>query len=77
MTARLLAGSRSGPAALALTETEVHESYLITALRVKPPGDYERPGEIVECTPLGYALLFGGASERRTVTLLREHGAAE
>jgi len=47
------------------------------AVRAKLPGDYERPGEIVECTPLGYALLFGGASERRTVTLLREHGAAE
>jgi ankyrin repeat protein len=47
------------------------------ALRVKLPGDYERPGETVECTPLGYALLFGGASQRRTVTLLRERGAAE
>jgi ankyrin repeat protein len=43
----------------------------------KLPGDYERPGEIVECTPLGYALLFGGSSERKTVTLLREHGAVE
>jgi len=47
------------------------------AVRVKLPGDYERPGEIVECTALGYALLFGGASERRTVTLLRERGAVE
>ena len=47
------------------------------AVRAKLPGDYERPGEIVECTPLGYALLFGGASQRRTVTLLRERGAAE
>jgi len=47
------------------------------ALRVKLPGDYERPVEIVECTPLGYALLFGGASQRRTVTLLRERGAVE
>jgi len=46
-------------------------------VRVKLPGDYERPGEIVECTPLGYALLFGGESQRRTVALLREHGAAE
>jgi ankyrin repeat protein len=46
-------------------------------VRVKLPGDYERPGEIVECTPLGYALLFGGASQRRTVTLLRERGAVE
>jgi hypothetical protein len=44
---------------------------------VKIPGSYERPGEIVECTPLGYALLFGGDSQRRTVTLLREWGAVE
>src|SRR5260370_39152168 len=44
-------------------------------VRVKLPGDYERPGEIVECTALGYALLFGGASHGRTVTLLRERGA--
>jgi ankyrin repeat protein len=47
------------------------------AIRVKLPGDYERPGEIVECTVLGYALLFGGASQRKTVTLLRELGAVE
>jgi ankyrin repeat protein len=46
-------------------------------VRAKLPGDYERPGEIVECTPLGYALLFGGASQRRTVALLRERGAVE
>ncbi len=46
-------------------------------VRVKLPGDYERPGEIVECTPLGYALLFGGESQRRTVTLLGERGAVE
>jgi hypothetical protein len=26
---------------------------------------------------VGYALLFGGASQRRTVTLLRERGAVE
>jgi ankyrin repeat protein len=47
------------------------------SLRVKLPGDYERPGEIVECTPLGYALLFGGDRQRRTVRLLREWGAVE
>jgi len=46
-------------------------------VRAKLPGDYERPGEIVECTALGYALLFGGESQRRTVTLLRERGAVE
>jgi ankyrin repeat protein len=47
------------------------------AVRVKLPGDYERPGEIVECTALGYALLFGGPPQRRTVSLLRERGAVE
>jgi hypothetical protein len=29
-------------------------------LRARLPGHHERPGEIVECTPLGYALLFPG-----------------
>ena len=47
------------------------------SLRVKLPGGYERPGEVVECTPLGYALLFGGDNQRRTITLLREWGAVE
>lgn len=47
------------------------------AICVKLPGAYERPGEIVECTPLGYTLLFGGESHRRTVALLREWGAVE
>jgi hypothetical protein len=47
------------------------------AVRVKLPGDYERPGEIVECTALGYALLFGGPRQRSTVALLRERGAVE
>jgi ankyrin repeat protein len=47
------------------------------AVRAKLPGDYDRPGEIVECTALGYALLFGGESQRKTVTLLRERGAVE
>jgi hypothetical protein len=47
------------------------------AVRVRLPGDYERPGEIVECTAVGYALLFGGAPQRRTVSLLRKRGAVE
>ena len=47
------------------------------SIRAKVPGDYERPGEIVECTALGYALLFGGVTQRRTVALLRERGATE
>jgi ankyrin repeat protein len=47
------------------------------SLRVRLPGSYERPGEIVECTPLGYALLFGGDSQRRAITLLKDWGAVE
>src|ERR1044071_5289200 len=46
-------------------------------VRAKLPGDYERAGEVVECTVLGYALRFGGSGERRTVALLRERGAPE
>jgi len=57
------------------------------SLRVKLPGHYQRPGEVVECTPLGYALLFPGTHDRsptrvistesRSVTLLRNLGAPE
>ncbi len=46
------------------------------SVRAKLPGHYERPGEVVECTPLGYALRFPGG-ENKTVTILRERGAAE
>jgi ankyrin repeat protein len=47
-------------------------------VRVKLPGDYERPGQIIECTSLGYALLFpGGTTQGKTVTFLRERGAEE
>jgi ankyrin repeat protein len=50
------------------------------SVRVKLPGHYERPGEVVECTPLGYALRFPGnehKNEYKTVTFLRERGAEE
>jgi ankyrin repeat protein len=46
------------------------------SIRVKLPGHYEIPDEVVECAPLGYALWFPG-DEGKTVTLLREQGAAE
>jgi ankyrin repeat protein len=46
------------------------------SIRAKLPGAYERPGEVVECAPLGYALRFPGG-EGKTVTLLREHCAVE
>ena len=46
------------------------------SLRVRLPGHYERPGEVVECTPLGYALRFPGTAGK-TVALLRQRGAVE
>jgi hypothetical protein len=46
------------------------------AVRVKLPGHYERIDEVVECTPLGYALRFPG-SETKTVALLRQRNAPE
>jgi ankyrin repeat protein len=49
-------------------------------LRVKLPGYYQRPGEVVECTPLGYAERFPGdehKNEHKTVAFLRERGAQE
>jgi ankyrin repeat protein len=50
------------------------------SIRAKLPGHYERPDEVVECTPLGYALLFPGAewkNEAKTINLLRQRGAPE
>ena len=41
------------------------------SLRAKLPGHYERPDEIVDCTPLGYALLFPG-NQGPTSAFLRE-----
>jgi len=45
------------------------------SVRVKLPGHYERPDEVVDCTPLEYAVLFPGG-ETKTVTLLRERCGA-
>ena len=49
------------------------------SVRVMLPGHYERPDEVVECTPLGYALRFPGKElpNERTVTLLKERGGLE
>ena len=51
------------------------------AVRAKLPGHYERLDEMVECTPLGYALRFPGSefrsSNEKTVRLLRERGGLE
>lgn len=51
------------------------------SVRVKLPGHYEGLNEVVECTPLGYALRFPGLSHHapnpQTCALLRDWGAAE
>jgi len=73
-TAIFHAVTQSGDDGLLVTQLLLERGADLS-LRVKLPGSYERPGEIVECTPLGYALLFGGARQRTTVTLLRERGA--
>jgi hypothetical protein len=47
-------------------------------VRAVLPGHYEREDEIVECTPLGYALRFPeGETSRNTVALLKAHAAPE
>jgi ankyrin repeat protein len=46
------------------------------SVRVKLPGHYQRAGEVVKCTPLGYAMLFPG-KENPAVTLLRERGGEQ
>jgi len=46
------------------------------SVRAKLPGHYERPDEVVECTPLEYALRFPGG-EGNTVKLLRATGGEE
>ena len=49
------------------------------SVRATLAGSYERPDEVVECTPLGYALRFQqeSYSEGRTIAFLRERGAIE
>jgi len=46
------------------------------SIRVRLPGHYERPDEVIECTPLGYARRFPGL-DGKTVALLRERGGEE
>lgn len=46
------------------------------SIQARVPGHYERPGETVDCTPLGYALLFPG-HDGATVRVLRACEAPE
>jgi ankyrin repeat protein len=50
------------------------------SIRAKVPGHYERPGEVLECTALGYAVHFenepkGPPDKARTVAALQARGA--
>src|SRR6188768_377162 len=46
------------------------------SIRAKIPGHYERPNEVVECTPLGYASMLvdepSRADKRKTLAFRRE-----
>jgi ankyrin repeat protein len=65
---------------LAVTELLIERGADLS-IRARVPGHYERPLEIVECTPLGYAKRFqhvpNRADKTRTIALLRTKGAAE
>ena len=47
------------------------------SVRAKLPGHYEQPDEVIDCTPLGYAMRFQQESQPRgaTVAFLQERGA--
>jgi ankyrin repeat protein len=51
------------------------------SIKAKLPGHYERLDEVVECTPLGYALRFPGSelpgANEKTINLLRARGGVE
>lgn len=47
-------------------------------VRARVRGHYERAGEIVECTPLGFALYLEEVTRKlQTIAFLRDHGATE
>ena len=48
------------------------------SVRAKVRGHYERAGEFVDCTVLGYALHLEEVTQKpKTVAFLRQHGAPE
>jgi ankyrin repeat protein len=70
-TAIFHAATQTGDFGLSIVKFLVDRGADLT-VRAKLPGHYEKPGETVDCTPLGYALLFPGNSP--TSAFLREHG---
>lgn len=69
---------RAGDRGLAVTKLLLERGADL-GVRAKLPGHYERPDEIVDCTPLGYALRFPGEDRPNsaTIELLRAHAAGE
>jgi ankyrin repeat protein len=74
-TAIFHAASQFRDAGLAVAQLLIERAADLS-IRVKLPGHYERPGEVVECTLLEYALQFPG-TQVKTVGLLRERGGVE
>jgi ankyrin repeat protein len=71
-TAIFHAATQGGDCGLSIVRFLVDRGADLT-VRAKLPGHYEKPGEIVDCTPLEYALLFPG-NQGPTSAFLREHG---
>jgi ankyrin repeat protein len=71
-TAIFHAATQGGDSGLPIVKFLVDRGADLT-VRAKVPGHYEEPGQIVDCTPLGYALLFPG-NQGPTSAFLREHG---
>src|SRR5262249_27681206 len=74
-TALFHAVTQSGAGGLSVAELLLDRGADLS-VRAKVPGHYEQPGEVVECTALGYAMRFPGAGGK-TVTLLRERSGME
>ncbi len=74
-TAVFHAATQFDDAGLPLVQLLIEHDADLT-VRARLPGHYERPGEVVECTPLGYARHFPGKAGK-TVAWLRKHGALE
>ena len=77
-TALFHAVTQFGDAGLPMAQFLVERGASLS-VRVTLGGSYERPDDVVECTPLGYALRFQreSYSEGRTIAFLRERGAVE
>jgi ankyrin repeat protein len=71
-TAIFHAATQGGDCGLSIVRFLVDRGADLT-VRAKLPGHYEKPGEIVDCTTLEYALLFPG-NQGPTSAFLREHG---